>query len=614
MKSRTRIVAIALSFCMILGAFAPAAESFAQEVPAETSEAKSEVEMAKENIPEEPTEPKASKDSAPEESVKPEVGKETIPEEVLQESAEAALMEKSSKENPMPAAVPEAMQALEASAGEPVMHQVTFVFNKEVSGAVVPTAISVESGNEITLPSVDPDVLGDQSFLYWEVQGQKMDPGAKVTVDEDCTITGIWEGAYGKVSISFITGELTYKNWKYGFEEVASLDGYEATLTKGDASYEPERKEDGTYYYTKLTKGAYNFTVKVPENMEIVGIYDGNKFAATKQPVEFEGNVITLPFLNYNLSLGKSLYVLVKEKPVENVTVTYAYKNAPEGIEAPETVSVAKGSEITLPSVDPDVVGDMSFLYWDVQGQKMDPGAKVTVDEDCTITGIWEGAYGKVSISFITGELTYKDWKYGFEEVASLDGYEATLTKGDASYEPERKEDGTYYYTKLTKGAYNFTVKVPENMEIIGIYDANEFAATKQPVEFKGNVITLPFLSYNLSLGKSLYVLVKEKPDNPDNTNTENTETSHPENPDNAQSKDPEIVNPEQPNNPQPNESKPEKVVEKTEAKTVVETKRSSEKTAAKTGDAFSVTAALLLMTLSGIGFYATRRKRELID
>lgn len=362
MKSRTRIVAIALSFCMILGAFAPAAESFAQEVPAETSEAKSEVEMAKENIPEEPTEP-------------------------------------------------------EASAGAPVMHQVTFVFNKEVSGAVVPTAISVESGNEITLPSVNPDVLGDQSFLYW-----------------------------------------------------------------------------------------------------------------------------------------------------------------------------------------------------DVQGQKMDPGAKVAVNEDCTITGIWEGAYGKVSISFITGELTYKDWKYGFEEVASLDGYEATLTKGDASYEPERKEDGTYYYTKLTKGAYNFTVKVPENMEIIGIYDANEFAATKQPVEFKDNVITLPFLSYNLSLGKSLYVLVKEKPDNPDNTNTENTETPHPENPDNAQSKDPEIVNPEQPNNPQSNESKSEKVVEKTETKTVVETKRSSEKTAAKTGDAFSVTAALLLMTLSGIGFYATRRKEDAID
>ena len=417
MKSRTRIVAMALAFCMILGAFEPAAKSFAQQVPAEASEAKSETETTKENIPEEPTEPEVSKDSTPEESVKPEVGKETIPGEALQESAEAVLMEKSSKENPMPAVVAEAMQALEASAGEPVLHQVTFVFNKEVSGAVVPTAISVESGNEITLPSVNLDALGDQSFLYW-----------------------------------------------------------------------------------------------------------------------------------------------------------------------------------------------------DMQGQKMDPGAKITVDEDCTITGVWEGAYGKVSVSFITGELTYKDWKYGFEEVDSLDGYEATLTKGDASYEPERKEDGTYYYTKLTKGAYNFTVKVPENMEIIGIYDANEFASTKQPVEFEGNVITLPFLSYNLSLGKSLYVLVKEKPNNPDNTNTENTETPHPENPDNAQSKDPEIVNPEQPNNPQSNESKSEKVVEKTGTKTVVETKRSSEKTAAKTGDAFSVTAALLLMTLSGIGFYATRRKKELID
>ena len=196
---------------------------------------------------------------------------------------------------------------------------VTFAYNKLDTGVELPDPMTVIQGAEIQLPSVDPDITEKYSFLGWDTDGDnKIDaqPGDAYVVNSDVTIKGIWEGNYGKIGIVFHTEEYRgYENFKWHHIPLADLTGYDVKITNANGNTIPAKEignTKGKFYFSNLPKGDYKFEITTPDGFKVVKVVDGN-FSKAGNIIEFEGDTITLPFLNNNLSLQKTLYVQVEE-------------------------------------------------------------------------------------------------------------------------------------------------------------------------------------------------------------------------------------------------------------------------------------------------------------
>ena len=215
----------------------------------------------------------------------------------------------------------------------------TYKFNKIVDGVEIPAAQEVVKGTEVALAKIDPEVTEKYSFLGYDTDGDgKVDaqPGDMITVNEDMTVTAIWEGNYADIAFTFHTEEyLDFKDWKWNHKLVASLEGYDA-IVKDEAGnvLQKTKVENGKISFNNLPKGKYTFELVVPANMEIVKIVDGN-FSSVDNIKEFEGNVIELPFINYNMSMERGLYVQVEEVILPTITI-----NAEELMEGATKVPV----------------------------------------------------------------------------------------------------------------------------------------------------------------------------------------------------------------------------------------------------------------------------------
>ena len=214
----------------------------------------------------------------------------------------------------------------------------TFAFNKAIDGVDIPEAQKVEVGTEITLPEVSPEVKDGYSFLGWAIgdnknASAKLNPGDKITIDKDTTIMGIWEGAYGKVSLTFHTGEFIDDS----FENRAKITKLEDEELK-NAGFNVVNQQSGEVTEGKkssykgqisigngLVKGTYTLNVRAPEGYEIVKI---KRNAGSNGPIEIEnGSTISLPKPEapFNLTLVDSIYVeLRKSEQTFKVTVNSA--------------------------------------------------------------------------------------------------------------------------------------------------------------------------------------------------------------------------------------------------------------------------------------------------
>ena len=411
---------------------------------------------------------------------------------------------------------------------------VTFSFNKAIDGVDIPEAQKVEAGTEITLPEVNPEVKDGYSFLGWAIGDNKyatanLNPGDKITVEEDTNVMGIWEGAYGKVSLTFHTGEFIDDSFE-NRDKITKLE--DDQLAGGGFNVENQQSgqiTEGKKSSSKgkisinngLVKGTYTLNVTAPEGYEIVRIA---RDTGSNGVIEIEnGSTISLPRpeVPFNLTMVDSIYVEVKEKEEEKATVTFEFDQNIDGAKLPDPITVPVGTEIELPKLDEEVLGDYSFMGWELDKaypNKADanPGDTITVTEDMTVKGYWEGRYGRFSVHFHEGD--YFENKDNLQTLTEGFGFATINPRDNTRLEgvlAGENSKNPYFITPnkaqgggLTKDAYDLEYTIPEGYKIVSIYKVLADGGLEEVnIDERISPYWYPF---NLTMPRGVYVQVEK--------------------------------------------------------------------------------------------------------
>ena len=291
-----------------------------------------------------------------------------------------------------------------------------------------------------------------------------------------------------------------------------------------------------TYSFTLTGEGVKEVTVpgfKRDSQIKLNSLErEGYKFLGWKLEgslFDAEGNVVTGLISNFDQVYypgSDVIFTAVWEKEEEKATVTFAFNKAIDGVDIPEAQKVEAGTEITLPEVSPEVKDGYSFLGWAIGDNKyatanLNPGDKITVEEDTNVMGIWEGAYGKVSLTFHTGEFIDDSFE-NRDKITKLE--DDQLAGGGFNVENQQSgqiTEGKKSSSKgkisinngLVKGTYSLNVTAPEGYEIVRI--ARDTGSNGVIEIENGSTISLPRpeVPFNLTMVDSIYVQVeKEEP------------------------------------------------------------------------------------------------------
>lgn len=420
---------------------------------------------------------------------------------------------------------------------------VTYLFNKVIDGVAIPGSQEVEVGSTITLPAIKPEVSGQYSFLGWAIGNNKyatpkLKPGDEVTVTEDMTIMAIWEGAYGKVTLTFHENEFIddkYEN-RAKINKIEDLEGFGFTVTNQQSEKVTAGKKSSSKGQVSisngLVKGTYTLDVTVPEGYEIVRIVRNVGDKNSNIVIENGGTIsLPRPEVPFNLTMVDSIYVEVRkvQPEVQKATVTFKFNKTVNGVELPDSITVPVDTEIELPNIENKYVGDLSFIGWKVNEDSIpradhNPGEKITVTKDMTVTGMWDYNNGRVDAIFHEGTYTgtYPKNQLNMTRVENLDGFSMNVVHSELDKTTQAapiSTKGTLEASKLEPGHYTLNVSVPEGYEIVRIVRAkaadNYDLSGVETVE-NGSTFSFPpkETPFNMSMVESFYVEVKkvEKP------------------------------------------------------------------------------------------------------
>lgn len=238
-----------------------------------------------------------------------------------------------------------------------------------------PEAITGAIGSEVTLPELTREerITDAYSFLGYDTDADgKVDAqaGDKVVLDADKEVVLIYSGNYGKMSYTFHTDEYKGDMWKVGYvTRVEDVTGFEVIVKDSAGNViEDVPTTKGTIRFDKLPADEYTFEIKLPENYRLVKLHDGNATAASSYEtlVEYEGNIIKLPFVGDALALLKSIYVQVEEILMNEVNepvvapqeVEYGSEVKPED-SVTNLADLPEGTKVTFKEpVDTTVAGE----------------------------------------------------------------------------------------------------------------------------------------------------------------------------------------------------------------------------------------------------------------
>ncbi len=297
---------------------------------------------------------------------------------------------------------------------KPIMVDVSF---DKGEGSGSKEKVSVAKGSEYTLPDgkefTPPE---NQVFDGWKVGNEEKAVGDKITVNENTTVTAKYKPIM--VDISFDKGEGSGSK-----EKVSVAKGSEYTLPDGKEFTPPENQVFDGWKVGNEEK-AVGDKITVNENTTVTAKYkpimvdisfDKGEGSGSKEKVSVaKGSEYTLPdgkeFTPPENQVFDGWKVGNEEKAVgdkitvnENTTVTAKYKpimvdvsfDKGEGSGSKEKVSVAKGSEYTLPDSEGFTPpANQEFAGWEVDGVAKKVGDKITVTENTTVTATWK-AKGK---------------------------------------------------------------------------------------------------------------------------------------------------------------------------------------------------------------------------
>ena len=211
----------------------------------------------------------------------------------------------------------------------------------------------LEKGSKYILSANGFEAPDKKKFKGWKIGDTEYAAGDEITVDKDTTVTAVWEDikitppAKEKVQVSYEPGEGT-----------GSMDRVE--LTKG----------------SKYTLLANSF--KAPDKKKFKGWKIGDKEYSAGEEITINENTIVT-----------AIWEDIKITPPVTEKVQVSYEPG-EGTGSMDRVELTKGSKYTLSTNGFKAPANKKFKAWKIGDREYAEGEEITVNENTTVTAIWE--------------------------------------------------------------------------------------------------------------------------------------------------------------------------------------------------------------------------------
>ncbi len=213
----------------------------------------------------------------------------------------------------------------------------------------------VQKGKTYTLPECTFTAPNKMEFDCWEIGGKQYQPGDRITVTDNVTVSALWKDAPAEVyTVTFLSNG-------------------------GTGTMAPVEIEEGS----PCTLPACAFTApegKAFDHWEIDGraYVPGNAIAVT-------GNV--------------SVRAVWKKLDTAPVTCTVTFlSNGGAGTMAP--VEIEEGSPYTLPACAFTAPEGKAFDHWEIGGRTYHPGDRISVTGDITVRAVYAAAQSGPAFTF----------------------------------------------------------------------------------------------------------------------------------------------------------------------------------------------------------------------
>ncbi len=302
---------------------------------------------------------------------------------------------------------------------------VTYTVNYDVNGGTVQggelTTRTVASGDTFTiaklfqLPDEDYHITvhppENKWFAAFEISGERYENGAKITITGNTVIKYLWKDityvdkveltieppvAGTKIEGEFneILGRIDYDSitvrpivtFPEGADYIVYSDEIYWTVSGESTPYLGELEAGKTYnavVYVYCEDDSYQFLkegLEVVVNGEKITTFDSQGFWVTVEyPMEAVSDLCTITFdLNGGIDSGRY--------PLEILSVEAGSKfKLPQHPEMPELTLVDNGSYIGVSAPE-----GKCFDAYEVSGERMNPGKKITINEDTAIKYLWK--------------------------------------------------------------------------------------------------------------------------------------------------------------------------------------------------------------------------------
>ena len=284
---------------------------------------------------------------------------------------------------------------------------VTYIKPEGVTGTT-PEVQTVQRGTKVTLASADTFVKEGWTFYKWQVStyGVLRAPATQIDVNANTTVKPVFSkefsGAEGKILLlddgTVIKDGYTYECTING--KIVAIDtGYYILTIEVNETSKTYVILDGMHAYLATENDG---TTKLSFNGkggamlgETAGTYELLSYTSLK--LSIGGQVYTLAIDTNKMDLGLKARITIDGTTYvfgEEATVTFELGTGVDGT-APESQTVFKGEQITLPDGTGLTNGDKTFAGWTVKGgAETVLTGKYTVNGNVTLVSAWKDSTG----------------------------------------------------------------------------------------------------------------------------------------------------------------------------------------------------------------------------
>ena len=348
-----------------------------------------------------------------------------------------------------------------------IVHTIKFVPN---SGTGTMDPVEKDQGSEYVLPECGYTAPEHYEFAGWRVGSETLNPGDKITVTDDVTITPVWSIIEHAIVFDGNGGSGTMAN-------TSSIEGVQYTLPECEYTAPANMEFAGWRVGNSTELLQPGAKILIDENKTLTAVWQyiernvafnsGEGTGSMDPVVQAQGALYTLPECGFTAPEGKEFagwkinndgdllqpgakitigddMELVAQWQVIQHTVSFS---ANGGTGSMVDVVKNEGATYELPECGFTAPENQEFVGWKLGNQVLQPGDEITVDADVELVAQWQM----------------------IEHTVSFDG-----NGGQGSMAPVNQNQGLEYELP----ACEFTA--PENKEFVGWKVGNE---VKQPGE-----------------------------------------------------------------------------------------------------------------------------------